>query len=179
LQESLEKYDDKDMGHMARVCASVESDFYCRLNRVAETIEFIKRMQYREVGIATCVGLMPEARLFSGLLQASGISHYTVGCKIGAMDKTTIGIPENQKLNGGDGHESMCNPVMQAMVLNDRKTDFNILIGLCVGHDSLFIQHSRAPVSVMIVKDRVLGHNPVAALYNVGGMYSSFKEIGK
>ena len=29
----------------------------------------------------------------------------------------------------------------------------------------------------MIVKDRVLAHNPVAALYTASGMYSRFKDI--
>jgi len=38
-------------------------------------------------------------------------------------------------------------------------------VGLCVGHDSLFLKHSKALVTVLVNKDRVLGHNPVAALY--------------
>jgi uncharacterized metal-binding protein len=90
------------------------------------------------------------------------------------VDKSVIGVPEGKKLNGGCGHESMCNPLMQAKALADQKTEFNIMIGLCVGHDSLFLRHSEAPVTVMIVKDRVLGHNPVAALYTARGMYSRF-----
>ena len=53
------------------------------------------------------------------------------------------------------------------------RTDFNIVIGLCVGHDTLFLRHSHAPTTVMIVKDRVLAHNPVAALYTANGMYST------
>lgn len=39
------------------------------------------------------------------------------------------------------------------------------VVGLCVGHDSLFIKFSEAPVTVLIAKDRVLAHNPVGALY--------------
>ena len=31
--------------------------------------------------------------------------------------------------------------------------------------------------TVMIVKDQVLAHNPVAALYTANGMYSRFKDI--
>ena len=34
-----------------------------------------------------------------------------------------------------------------------------------MGHDSLFYKHSKAPVTTLVVKDRKLGHNPVAALY--------------
>jgi uncharacterized metal-binding protein len=52
-----------------------------------------------------------------------------------------------------------------------RGTDLNVLMGLCVGHDSLFFRHSAAPVTVLAVKDRVLGHNPLAAVYQADGYY--------
>ena len=37
----------------------------------------------------------------------------------------------------------------------------NFLVGLCVGHDSLFIKYSEAPRTTLVTKDRVLAHNPV------------------
>lgn len=176
LQESLDIYDnDQRYGTIAQVSAGIEGDFYGQKTRVEETIEFIKRIGAKKVGIATCVGLIPETRLFTKLLDKEGIVYYTVGCKVGAVDKTRIGIPEEKKLNRGCGHESMCNPILQAKILNEQKTDFNIMIGLCVGHDSLFLKHVEAPTTVLIVKDRVLCHNPVAALYSSTGMYSRFK----
>ena len=58
----------------------------------------------------------------------------------------------------------MCNPILQAKVLNREKTDINIVMGLCVGHDSLFYKYSKALTTTLVTKDRVLGHNPVAAL---------------
>ncbi len=67
---------------------------------------------------------------------------------------------------------NMCNPILQAQLLNKEKTDLNILIGLCVGHDSLFIKYSEAIVTTLIAKDRVLGHNPAAALYLSDTYYS-------
>jgi uncharacterized metal-binding protein len=177
LREALASYsENEDSLRLARESAILEADSYGRLSRVEETIEFIRRMGYRSVGIASCVGMMPETSLFSSILAGEGLASYTVGCKIGAVDKSAIGVPEGKKLNGGCGHESMCNPIMQAKKLAERGTDFNIVIGLCVGHDTLFIRHSQAPVTVMIVKDRVLGHNPVAALYTSRGMYSRFRK---
>ena len=149
-----------------------------RLTRVEETIEFIKRMGYKKIGIASCVGLMRETSIFARILKAKGIEYFTVGCKVGAQDKTEIGVPNEKKLNGGCGHESMCNPIMQARTLAAHGCDFNIVIGLCVGHDTLFLRHSKVPTTVMIVKDRVLQHNPVAALYGVQSMYSRFKDLG-
>ena len=162
---------------IARTSACIEG-FYGRLTRVEETIEFIKRMGYKKIGIASCVGLMRETSIFARILKAKGIEYFTVGCKVGAQDKTEIGVPNEKKLNGGCGHESMCNPIMQAKTLAAHGCDFNIVIGLCVGHDTLFLRHSKVPTTVMIVKDRVLQHNPVAALYGVQSMYSRFKDLG-
>lgn len=34
-----------------------------------------------------------------------------------------------------------------------------------VGHDSLFYQYSKALVTTLVVKDRVLAHNPVGAIH--------------
>ena len=59
----------------------------------------------------------------------------------------------------------------QAKRLNAENTELNIVVGLCVGHDSLFYKYSEAPVTTLVVKDRVLGHNPVAALYTAGSYY--------
>ena len=176
LQETLDIYDnDEVLGTIAKVSAGIEGDFYGQKTRVEETIEFIIRIGAKKIGIATCVGLIPETRLFTNILDKEGIEYYTVGCKVGAVDKTRIGIPEEKKLNRGCGHESMCNPILQAKILTEQKTDFNIMMGLCVGHDSLFLKHVEAPTTVLVVKDRVLCHNPVAALYGSTGMYSRFK----
>ena len=119
LEEALKIYqEDPEQGNIARVSAGIEGEFYGRLTRVEETIEFIRRMGYQKIGIASCVGLMPETRIFTKILKALGIEYYTVGCKLGAVDKTVIGIPNEKKLNGGCGHESMCNPILQAKELD-------------------------------------------------------------
>ncbi len=70
----------------------------------------------------------------------------------------------------------MCNPIGQALVLNKEKTDLNIILGLCIGHDILFTQHSAAPVTTLAVKDRVLAHNPLGALYS-GYYLKKLREV--
>ncbi|MEZ4527485.1 MAG: DUF1847 domain-containing protein [Desulfobacterales bacterium] len=45
----------------------------------------------------------------------------------------------------------------QAMVLNQESTELNVMLGLCVGHDSLFLKYAKALCTVLVVKDRVLG----------------------
>ncbi len=38
-------------------------------------------------------------------------------------------------------------------------------MGLCVGHDRLLYKSAVALVKTWVTKDRVTGHNPVAAIY--------------
>jgi uncharacterized metal-binding protein len=45
-------------------------------------------------------------------------------------------------------------------------------MGLCIGHDSLLFKYAKAPTTVLVAKDRVLGHNPVAALNLADSYYS-------
>ena len=70
----------------------------------------------------------------------------------------------------------MCNPIAQARLLNDAKTDFNIMLGLCIGHDSLFLKHVEGLTTVFAVKDRVTGHNPMVALYTSESYYRRLKK---
>jgi uncharacterized metal-binding protein len=70
----------------------------------------------------------------------------------------------------------MCNPVFQAKLLNHEKTELNILLGLCVGHDSIFFKYAEAPTTVLAVKDRVTGHNPLAAIYLSDSYYQKIKQ---
>jgi len=173
LQKAKELYLNDEINHkLALLGAEIESQFYGKYTRVQETIEFIKRYGAKKVGIATCVGLLNEAGIFAGLLKKHGIEYYAVGCKIGAIEKSEIGIPKENTLTKGIEYESMCNPIMQAKILNEQNTDLNVMIGLCVGHDSLFIKHSEAPITTLIVKDRVTGHNPAVALYTCNSIYS-------
>jgi uncharacterized metal-binding protein len=73
----------------------------------------------------------------------------------------------------------MCNPIGQAMIVNRAKTDFNVLLGLCVGHDSMVFKYAEAPCTVLAVKDRLLGHNPLAAIYTMDTYYRSLKQESK
>ena len=67
--------------------------------------------------------------------------------------------------------EPMCNPIAQAQLLNRAQTQLNICLGLCVGHDSLFYKYCDAPVTTLVAKDRVTGHNPAAAIYCADGYF--------
>ena len=163
---------------IARAAAEVEGTYYGKLTRVEEIIAFANRIGAKRIGIATCIGLIQETRLFVKIVKAHGLQPFTVLCKVGSVDKTEIGIPDELKVKKGS-YEAICNPILQAQLLNDRKTDLNVIVGLCVGHDSLFIKNSDAPVTTLITKDRVLGHNPAAALYTSNFYYQRLLQPGQ
>lgn len=153
-----------------QTAAELEGKFYGKLTRVEETIRFAKMIGAKKIGVAACVGLIEEARIFCRILRAKGLESYCVVCKVGSIDKTELGVAEDNKLMPGE-HESTCNPILQAKILNREQTDFNVIIGLCVGHDMLFNKYCEAPVTTLIAKDRVMGHNPAAALYTSRSYY--------
>lgn len=137
--------------------------------RIKETMEVAKRMGYKKIGIATCVALIKESKVLAQILRKHGFAPYTVACKAGATKKTELGVPECC-IAAYD--QQNCNPIMQAKLFEKAQTDFNIVVGLCVGHDSLFYKYSKAPVTTLIVKDVTMGHNPIASIYCADRIYS-------
>lgn len=168
----LQQYFADDNERLARSAALVESHGYCRKTRVEETIDFGRRCGYERLGIAFCIGLRRDAAVLSRVLTANGFRVDSVVCKNGGLRKELLHIDDADKVHPG-AFEAMCNPIGQARFLEKAETQLNILLGLCVGHDSLFIKYSAAPVTVLAAKDRVLGHNPLAALYLADGYYHS------
>lgn len=136
-------------------------------------MEFAKRMGMKKIGIATCVGLIEESRIFARILKKNGFEVYGVACKVGSFDKVDVGVAEEYTTVTGP---VMCNPILQAKLLNKAKTDLNVVVGLCVGHDSLFYKYSKAITTTLITKDRVLAHNPAGALYQAKAYYKRLLE---
>lgn len=144
---------------LLKTSAEVEALYYGTLCRLDEIMEFARRMEFKKLGVAFCVGLADEAKVVCEVL-AVEFEITSVCCKVGGMPKAAFDMTERPWIG-----KISCNPGEQARVMNEEKTDFNIVLGLCVGHDSLFYRHSEAPVTTLVAKDRKLGHNPVAAIY--------------
>lgn len=142
--------------------------------RIEEICEFARKMGYVRLGLAFCAGLAREARVVADLFKKKGFEVVSVVCKVGSVPKEDIGLKDAEKIHAGV-HESMCNPISQAILMNDAQVQFNILLGLCVGHDSLFFKYAEAPTTVLAVKDRVTGHNPLAAVYLLDSYFVSLK----
>lgn len=172
VAEIMKVYSEGSHGKIMIAAADVEYEGYLKLTRVEEIILFAEKIGAEKIGIATCVGLLSETRILREILEGRGFQVYGVACKVGAIPKTTVGIKEECTQIG----ETMCNPIMQAALLEEEGTELNIVMGLCVGHDSLFYKHSKAPATTLVTKDRVLGHNPVAALYTADTYYKKLKN---
>lgn len=174
LQEVVKIYTEKKaINKIAVASAQVEGEFYGRYTRVEEIMEVARRIGAKKIGIATCVGLIEESRIFARILKKNGFEVYGAACKVGSVDKTAIGVAEEYTKKTGP---VMCNPILQAKLLNKAKTDFNVVVGLCVGHDSLFYKYSKALTTTLITKDRVLAHNPAGALYQSRAYYKRLLE---
>lgn len=167
-----EYYKDEETLNIAHNSALVESEGYCQKTRVEEIIDFAHKCGYKKIGVAFCIGLIKEAQTFCSILRHHGFEVESIVCKNGSIPKSFINITDAEQVRPGT-YEPMCNPIGQAILLNEAHTDLNILLGLCVGHDSLFIKHSDAPITVFAVKDRVLCHNPLAAIYGADKYYKA------
>ncbi len=186
IEDSFRKYNGEDAdARLARVAAMVEGMCYqktpgeetvtARWTRVEDTIALAGLMKYKKIGIATCLGLLEETERLSEILKAQGLEPLSACCKTGNIDKLNLGIAEEHKVRPG-AFEAACNPIAQARLLNKHETDMNIIMGLCVGHDMLFAKHSAAPVTTLVVKDRVTGHNPAAVLYGQNFYYKRLQK---
>lgn len=144
--------------------------------RIVEIVEFARRMAYTRIGLAFCIGLRTEASVVHEIFSSNGFEAVSVACKAGGVPKSELGLAACTQLEPSAAHETACNPVFQAEALNAAQTDFNVLLGLCVGHDSLFFKYSAAPCTVFAVKDRLLGHNPLAAIQQYDGYYRYLKN---
>jgi len=171
LDESLNRYQEEGLDRtIALAAADIEGKYYGELTRVEEILAFARRIGAKKIGIASCVGLAAESKIFAEILKVHDFKPFMAICKVGSRDKTEIGLSEEQKIRP-QTFEPMCNPILQAKYLNQAKTDLNVIMGLCVGHDSLFIKYANATTTYLVVKDRVLGHNPIAALHLTATYY--------
>jgi uncharacterized metal-binding protein len=176
-----EKYAVREFARLASVqefqCFERLSDgVRAKLSRIEELIQFARKCGYKKLGIAHCGGLIKEAGMLTDILENNGFEVISVQCKAGSVPKEAIGIKPEEKVAGPDKWETMCNPIAQAMIINNVHVDLAIMLGLCIGHDTLFIKYCEVPLTVLAVKDRLLAHNPLAALYLSDSYYQRLRN---
>lgn len=153
-KDCLKEYEnpqDRLIAQMSAACSPDHSE--CR---ILKTIRFAKKCGFQKIGLAFCITLKDEARAVDRIFREAGFEVESIICKVGHESRGVLDIPESCR--------AMCNPIAQAELLNQAGTEFNIVLGLCVGHDTLFIRHSQAPVTVLAAKDHVYEHAPLEYL---------------
>jgi len=186
LEEANKELEKPEIREFARQASIQEAECYANRHqrpyvlqptktRIVEVCEFARKMDYTRIGLAFCLGLVNEAKIVSEIFKEYGLDVVSALCKAGGTSKERIGIRDEEKIHRGTD-EPMCNPIYQAKLMNWEKTDFNVLLGLCVGHDSLFFKYAEAPTTVLAVKDRVTGHNPLAAVYLSKSYYRKIRH---
>ncbi|OGI10059.1 MAG: hypothetical protein A2Y40_08750 [Candidatus Margulisbacteria bacterium GWF2_35_9] len=138
------------------------------LSRLEEIVELSVSNQYKQIAIAYCYSMENLALDVKKFLKENGIKTSSYRCTIN-------GIKENQVCDTL-GNNVNCNPIGQAEAINNSDVDFVIEMGLCHGHDILFHQYLKKPVSTFIVKDRVYNHNPANALESYKDTNTKFLE---
>ncbi len=186
LEKANKEYDKADIREFARQASIQEAECYANRHqgpyvpqptktRIVEICEFAKKMNYSRLGLAFCGGLAREAGIVEGIFKDHGFEVSSAVCKAGRTLKEFLGLKDNEKVRQGTD-ESMCNPIYQAELLNEAAVDLNVVLGLCVGHDSLFFKYAQAPTTVLAAKDRVTGHNPLAAVYTSHSYHRKIKH---
>jgi uncharacterized metal-binding protein len=187
IKKAVAEYNKPEVREFARQASKQEFQGYERTPeglkprnpRILELIQFAQKCGYKKLGLAFCVGLQNEARTLTQILENHGFEVVSVCCKVGAIAKENISIKPAEKIGGAQNWESMCNPIAQAEILNSEKVDLAVMLGLCIGHDTLFISYCQRPITVIAVKDRVTGHNPLSPLYTSSTYYAYLMGKGK
>ncbi len=171
-------YHTDENSELTRVAGCAADDGYARQadgsfradrTRIEELVYFCREMNFRKLGLLFCMGFAREAAIVEEILQTNGFAVLSAICKVGNLPKAELGLADPR-------NEPACNPILQAELVNEAGVDFNIFMGLCIGHDTLLFKHIKAPVTVLAVKDRILGHNPMAAVYNYDSYYAYLKK---
>lgn len=124
------------------------------LSRTEEIREYCRLQGISHVSLAYCYALEGAAADFALFMRQAGITVSSYRCTIN-------GIAENQ-VHEDLGNGVNCNPVGQALAVNEDASELVVELGLCLGHDILFHKYVEKPFTVLAVKDRVFNHNPLA-----------------
>jgi len=149
--QTLEKYirlyneNDLEIMALAKACKKPGS------SRIEEIKKYAIQAGYKKIGIAYCTSVTKYAQQLEDYFKDI-FDVVKIDCKCAK-------IPASMLLNGAKGIS--CNPAGQAKILEDAGTEFNIALALCLGHDIIFNNKSKAPATTLIVKDKAHHHNTI------------------
>lgn len=167
LSKCKKEYFDKDGGklYLSTMETAMEAKDLGE-TRTLEAIRFAKKNGWKKIGIAHCIGFCNEAAAASKLIKKAGLECETVVCTNGGINLCDyMSIPTKHLDDVENNYAVGCNPIGQAKYLEKANTDYNLIFGLCVGHDALFTKYSHVLTSVIMVKDRSRYRDPISGLF--------------
>jgi uncharacterized metal-binding protein len=132
--------------------------------KLEEIAIYAKKLGYQKIGIAFCIEYEREAKLVYEVL-SKYFEVFSVCCKVCGFEKAKFGLRKSEQYDKcesckgregspeASGFEAACNPIGQALLLNDDRTDLNIMLELKTGYDILFSTHSEAPSIALSLRD--------------------------
>lgn len=117
-------------------------------SRLEHIMEFSSSIGYRKIGLAGCARYLPLMKAVKKVLAGYGFESMYCSCKVGGNHFSDLDLDK-------DSDWTLCNPLGQAMLLNDWGAELNVQFGLCMGHDLIFNHYSKAPVTVLVVKEKI------------------------
>lgn len=130
-----------------QISAWLESN-HVKRTKLEEIIIYAKKLGYKKIGVAFCIEYDQEARLVYDIF-SKYFEVFSVCCKVCSFEKSSLGIKKPEDLE----FEAICNPIGQALLLNNDFTNLNITLGLKTGYDILFAKYSEAPSIALPIQE--------------------------
>jgi len=154
MNTDVTRYNQKDLAIMKQFDSL--SDMQCHRLKLIKDLAL--GLEYKSIGLANCVMFTRETKAIEQYL-SKDFTVYKVNCKHNRLTRKAL-------FNNHDT-SIICNPAGQAAFLNAHKTEMNISIGLCVGHDMIFCHQSHAPVTTIFTKDFTNNNDPSMAIHDI------------
>ncbi|MDP2749582.1 MAG: DUF1847 domain-containing protein [Nanoarchaeota archaeon] len=144
---------DKAMRKLLEASYETVSETGACSSRLDEIKVFCKKMGHKKIGAAYCKGLKDYGEKVDSALSYD-FEVFSVCCNVCGINKSDIQVKQIKP----EAVEAACNPIGQALALNDKKVDFVVKCGFCLGHDLIFSKTINAPTTTLVVKDRKFKH---------------------
>jgi len=112
MEEILKKYGADELDYRLARESSILGPNHDE-GRVEKTIRFAKACGFHKIGLGFCITLRKEAAQLTKLLREEGFEVESLICKVGHVDRSLLEI---------DSCKAMCNPIAQAVLLNEAHT---------------------------------------------------------
>ena len=142
-------------------------------SRVEHIVDFCRSLGVNTMGVASCLRYLKEAHFLRQLFMEQGWGAHVAICKFGGFKTPDVAVQK-------DTDWIVCNPLGQALLLNDLGCEVNVTLGLCMGHEMIFNHYSEGLVTNLVVKEKISQEHSLDTLHCImdGRHQLDFHEFG-